>query len=231
MPPKRVWGLTLLIPTLFGLSLVYFIIKKKFQRKTVHDVIVKLETDVGLIIKSEFKEKALIFPPNKMIFLGLKEEKQLQIFVETQAGWNLFTTYPILKASGTAGPKLKEGDRQVPEGFYQILSLNPNSSFHLSLELDYPSQEDRHIAKKENRSNLGGEIFIHGKESSIGCLAMGDENIEKIFYLAYKVGLKNIEVVISPWDFRIKDLRSTDKDWLKQRYVKILEKISKLPNQ
>jgi len=68
--------------------------------------------------------------------------------------------YRITAASGTAGPKLREGDRQVPEGIYRIVGLNPNSRYHLSMKLDYPNAFDRHQAARDGRARPGSDIFI-----------------------------------------------------------------------
>jgi murein L,D-transpeptidase YafK len=111
--------------------------------------------------------------------IGLKAEKRLELWAPDAAGRpRLIKTYPILAASGGAGPKLREGDRQVPEGLYAIESLNPNSRFHLSLRIDYPNAADRRRAQAEARTGLGGDIMIHGSNVSIGCLAMGDPAAE-----------------------------------------------------
>jgi murein L,D-transpeptidase YafK len=98
---------------------------------------------------------------------------------------------------------LREGDDQVPEGIYPIESLNPNSTFHLSLRVGYPNSFDRDQAGKDGRTKLGGDIMIHGSFVSAGCLAMGDEAVEDLFVLAADTGLKNLEVIISPVDFRV----------------------------
>ena len=68
--------------------------------------------------------------------------------------------YPIRAASGALGPKLREGDRQVPEGVYDIESLNPNSRFHVALRVGYPNAFDRQMAGREGRTALGGDIMI-----------------------------------------------------------------------
>lgn len=91
----------------------------------------------------------------------------------------------MLAASGGPGPKLREGDLQVPEGVYRLTAFNPNSSYHLSLRVDYPNAEDRAaedraVARSDRRTSLGGDIFIHGKAVSIGCLAIGDPGIEEL---------------------------------------------------
>jgi len=154
-------------------------------------------------LRPYFQKQNLTYPPSQIALIGLKEEKILEVYARN--GTNDFKrirSYPILAASGGAGPKLREGDRQVPEGIYGIESLNPNSRFHLSLRVDYPNAFDREQAAREGRSHLGGDIMIHGSAVSVGCLAMGDEASEDLFVLAADTGLKNITVILAPIDFR-----------------------------
>ena len=89
---------------------------------------------------------------------------------------------------------------QMPEGFYKISAFNPNSRFHLSLRVDYPNDEDRKHGKADGRKNLGGDIMIHGSNVSIGCLAMGDDEIEEIFTLVHDTGRSDTEVILAPCD-------------------------------
>jgi hypothetical protein len=117
-------------------------------------------------------------------------------------GWRFIRSYAILGASGHLGPKLRQGDRQVPEGVYRVTLLNPNSVAHVSLRLDYPNAFDRERAALDGRDNLGGDIMIHGRTNSIGCLAIGDEAAANLFTLAALATIENIMVVISPTDFR-----------------------------
>ncbi len=152
-----------------------------------------------------FQKQGIAYPPAQIAFIGLKQEKLLQIYARNGTnGFVWIRSYPILAASGALGPKLHEGDRQVPEGIYEIESLNPNSHFHLSLRINYPNAFDREQARKENRAALGGDIMIHGNAVSTGCLAMGDKAAEDLFVLAADTGLKNITVILSPVDFREK---------------------------
>lgn len=157
-------------------------------------------------LKKKFKAVGLSYPPSEIAMVGLKEEKRLEVYVrEKLAGkWVLVDDLPILGASGKAGPKLQEGDRQVPEGIYRVEFLNPNSRFHLSLRLNYPNAFDRAMAAKDGRENLGGDIMIHGGALSIGCLAMGDPASEDLFVLVADVGMEKTTVVIAPYDFRMK---------------------------
>lgn len=113
---------------------------------------------------------------------AFKEERVLELFVRDEASgtFELLRSYPIVAASGSLGPKLAEGDGQVPEGFYFVgpEAMNPNSSYHLSFNIGYPNAYDR------AHGRTGSYIMIHGSNVSIGCLAMTDEKIEEIYTLA-----------------------------------------------
>ena len=146
--------------------------------------------------------------PSRIALLAFKTEKRLELWAENSSApgiageWTYVQSYPILAASGKLGPKVQEGDRQVPEGIYRITYLNPNSNFHLSMKLDYPNTFDRQKAAQDGRTNLGGDICVHGWEVSIGCIAIGNVAIEEIYNLCDKVGRENTEVIIAPYDFR-----------------------------
>ena len=110
-----------------------------------------------------------------------KEESELEVWKEDQSGrMALLKTYPICRWSGDLGPKIKQGDRQAPEGFYTITPslMNPNSSYYLSINIGFPNAFDR----ANNRT--GAFLMIHGDCSSAGCYAMTDEQIAEIYALA-----------------------------------------------
>lgn len=142
------------------------------------------------------KGKGIAYPPKRLFFRGLKQEKQLEIWASNGPTTKLIKlkTYSVLAASGDLGPKRKEGDSQVPEGVYHIDRFNPKSSFHLSLGLNYPNKSDRILG---DPVRPGFDIFIHGNCVSIGCLAMGDEAIEEIYTLARSCKAK-IPVLLLP---------------------------------
>lgn len=143
------------------------------------------------------------YPPERIVLAAFKSARQLELHAPDRYGVLRYVTgYAILGASGGPGPKLREGDRQVPEGIYEIESLNPNSRFHVSLRINYPSTCDRARAAADGRTNLGGDIMIHGGSASVGCLAMGDPAAEELFTLAADVGIEHIRVVLCPIDFR-----------------------------
>ena len=173
--------------------------------RTIKDAIKEFNPTAGPRLRQHFDKSLLPFPPSRVLILALKREKKLEIYVPGHDGkWALLHAYPILAASGHEGPKLREGDRQVPEGFYRIELLNPNSNYHLSLRVNYPSPHDIQRALEEGRNtkNLGSDIMIHGKASSAGCLAIGDPAIEELFLLCAKTGLASIELLIAPCDLR-----------------------------
>ena len=143
------------------------------------------------------------YPPQTVVLVALKWEMRLDLYAGNAPDELKFIRYyDVLAASGTVGPKLREGDRQVPEGIYRFTQLNPNSNYHLSLKVDYPNTFDRMMGSVENRKNLGGGIFIHGGSVSAGCLAMGDPVAEEIFTLVAQSGLENAFIILSPVDMR-----------------------------
>lgn len=129
-----------------------------------------------------------------------KMESRLEIWMQDEDAQthHLHSVWEICAHSGKLGPKLKQGDRQVPEGFYEVKnsSLNPNSRFHLSMNIGYPNAYDRYHGR------TGDFIMIHGDCVSIGCLAMTDPNIEVIYALvkgALKNGQSSVPVHIFPF--------------------------------
>lgn len=115
------------------------------------------------------------------IFIRIfKKEKDLELWVKKEETFSLFCTYRIAALSGLLGPKLSEGDRQAPEGFYFVTpsQMNPNSRFHLSFNLGYPNQYDK------ARKRTGSALMVHGNRVSIGCFAMTDPKMEEIYALA-----------------------------------------------
>ena len=180
-------------------------------KRTVADVIDLYGERSRARLESYFKKAAVAYPPKEVAFLALKDSKLLELWASNGDTWFKVKEYEVKAASGKLGPKLREGDRQVPEGIYKVIGLNPNSSYHLSMKLNYPNQFDLKWAKYENRNEPGSNIFIHGKSVSVGCLAMGDDAIEELFVLSADVGISNIKVVIAPRDPRIHEIIPPEK--------------------
>ncbi len=128
-----------------------------------------------------------------------KTESELEVWKKDRTGqFALLKTYPICKWSGDLGPKIKEGDRQAPEGFYDITpgQMNPNSQFHLAFNMGYPNAFDR------AHDRTGAHLMVHGDCSSRGCYAMSDEQISEIFALgreSFFAGQKSFQVQAYPF--------------------------------
>ena len=171
-------------------------------RRSVGDAVARYGSQAEQRLRPFFHQASVSYPPPNLTLIGLKTEKRLEVWARQGPKSVFVRSYPIQAASGYAGPKLREGDAQVPEGLYRIELLNPNSNFHLSMRLDYPNRFDQQQAQQEGRTELGGDIFIHGKAISAGCLAMGDDAIEDLFVLVARVGVENVSVILAPRDFR-----------------------------
>lgn len=143
-----------------------------------------------------------------------KQEAVLEVWMEGDQGWRLFQSYPICRFSGGLGPKLREGDRQAPEGFYQVAAgqLNPTSRHHLSFNLGFPNAYDR------AHGRTGSFLMVHGGCLSVGCYAMTDPAVDDIYGLvsaALKNGQRNIDVHAFP--FRMTDtnmIRYSHSRWI-----------------
>jgi murein L,D-transpeptidase YafK len=110
-----------------------------------------------------------------------KEESELEVWKQDTTGrFELLKVHPICRWSGDLGPKISEGDRQAPEGFYTITPglMNPNSNYYLAINTGFPNAYDRANDRR------GGFLMIHGDCSSRGCYAMTDEQIGEIYSLA-----------------------------------------------
>jgi len=180
-----------------------------------------------------FAAAGVAYPPERFVLLGFKLERELQLLASDSAhGLTYMRSYPIQGMSGTLGPKLREGDGQVPEGIYTIVYLNPDSVAHLSLALSYPNDYDRARAAEEGRDTLGGDIMIHGGSTSIGCLAMGDEAAEDLFVLAAETGWEGAVIVLSPVDFRRRALPVDYRPrapWVVDLYVRLRATLEEFP--
>lgn len=163
------------------------------------DRLAQMAANAGPVVRRLYA-KAKMASPSEIYIRAFKEEKELEIFAASDRGVKMkrLAVWTIAFHSGGLGPKRREGDYQVPEGFYHIDRFNPRSNFWLSLGLNYPNASDR---KLSDPSKPGGDIFIHGGRSSIGCLAMTDPGIEQIYHIASdarKSGQRFIPVHIFP---------------------------------
>jgi TPR repeat protein len=188
-------------------------------------------------LAEEFARRGIDYPPRQVTLVVLKDEARLEVWVD-DAGRRVFVrSYLVRSSSGRLGPKLAEGDHQVPEGVYRIAAFNPNSRYHLAMRLDYPNAFDQARAAADGRTRLGGDIMIHGGAVSDGCLPVGDAAVEELFALAARVGTAHVAVVIAPVDFRRDDFRTAAAGttggvpWLSDLYATIAGAMSAFPHQ
>lgn len=148
---------------------------------------------------------------SEMFIRIFKQESELEIWIRSSNKvYNLYKTFPICTFSGDLGPKLKQGDRQSPEGFYFVNAgrLNPWSRFHLSFNLGYPNVYDRH------HGYTGSALMVHGDCVSIGCYAMTDKGIEEIYTLLHKsleTGQPFVRVHVFPFRMTAENMMSRKK--------------------
>ena len=169
--------------------------------------------------------------PKEIILVAFKEERSFQVYSKDYTGIKLIKEYPFTAFSGELGPKLKEGDKQIPEGIYNVEYLNPNSAYYLSIKVNYPNEFDKSKTELTNVSDMGGDIFIHGKLATIGCIPIGDEAIEEVFLLTQKAINNNVKVIISPRDFRVNSNypKINGIDWENELYEIINTELKTLP--
>jgi murein L,D-transpeptidase YafK len=202
-------------------------------KETVQSVLKEIENDVFARLKPFLTQAGFEDFPQEIILAAFKEEQTLQVFAKDQNGFRFVKEYPFMGYSGALGPKLKEGDKQIPEGIYTIEYLNPNSSYYLSMKVNYPNAFDKSKSQFANMGDMGGDIFIHGKSFTVGCIPIGDEAIEEIFVMTKKAFANGVKVIISPRDFRSNKQYPTIEaiDWEEELYSAINNELRVLPNE
>ncbi len=184
-----------LILTAFSLQTDFLTEQKRYKRvRTTFE-------KKGEIVTKTLKENGINADGLNILITAYKAEQTLDIYArnKTEASYKRIVSFDICKSSGQPGPKRKQGDYQVPEGFYYIDRFNPSSNFYLSLGINYPNQSDR---IKSKATNLGGDIFIHGSCVTIGCIPMTDNKIMEIYLYAIHArnsGQMQIPVYIFPF--------------------------------
>jgi murein L,D-transpeptidase YafK len=142
-------------------------------------------TRVAEQIADRFRKAGVAYPPVELFLRAFKREAVLEVWARDTGAFVLIHSFPITSSSGQPGPKRREGDRQVPEGFYTIDRFNPLSSFHLSLRINYPNASDRLLSDPQKP---GFDIYIHGGNGSSGCLPLGDDGIEEVYLMTIDAG-------------------------------------------
>jgi murein L,D-transpeptidase YafK len=127
-----------------------------------------------------------------------KQTSEMELWMKGARGWELARRIEICRWSGRLGPKLKQGDKQAPEGFYTVTAgqLNPNSRHHLSFNLGFPNRFDR------AHGRTGSFLMVHGGCTSAGCYAIRDHEVEVVYRLveaALKAGQRQVDVHAFPF--------------------------------
>ena len=182
------------------------------QQRKYNRVIDAVNTKEDYIVKN-LSDNHLKSDDLNVLFVAYKNEKVFEIYAKKSSEYQYkkIAIYDICKLSGVLGPKRKEGDGQVPEGFYYINVFNPASTYYLSLGINYPNQSDK---IKSTFPRLGGDIYIHGKCVTIGCLPMTDDKIKEIYLYALYAkdcGQQKIPVYIFPYKMTSANIKTNDK--------------------
>jgi len=241
---SKIWvsilGITLLVATVglqtdLGSATANYLLIKLRGGYSVDERLQMYGAPVALRLKPDFDAATVAYPPAEIAYLAFKDTKRLEVYARTRPAdpWRRIRAYPILGMSGGPGPKLRQGDRQVPEGVYRAEFLNANSRYHLSIRLNFPNAFDLAQARADERTQLGSDIMIHGTSASIGCLAMGNQAAEDLFVLAALTGKENLTVVIAPSDFRRQPIKAPDggPGWLPLLYNRIKLELGRFPTQ
>jgi murein L,D-transpeptidase YafK len=163
-------------------------------------------------IKQLFAAQRFAYPPSGIFLRAFKREGLIELWVKRDDRYERLKEYRVCAASGGLGPKRRQGDQQVPEGFYHIDRFNPASNFHLSLGVNYPNESDKILGAG---GNLGGDIFIHGNCVSIGCLAITDGPIKELYLIAVEAraaGQTRIPVHIFPTRMNAKGIKQLERE-------------------
>ena len=189
--------------------------QKKFQKvKTAYqEKFAKLDADL--------KNFDVDIHSMHLLIVAFKNEQKLELYVrqKEKTVFRKFRNYDICQGSGVLGPKRKQGDLQVPEGFYYIDHFNPTSNYYLSLGISYPNKSDR---IRSGSGDPGGSIFIHGNCVTIGCMPMTDDKIKEIYVLACQArssGQTKIPVYIFPYEMTQTKHKEMTKDYNNNKLI------------
>lgn len=197
------------------ISIIFILINacQDVKNKMLHngDRVAVAYEEKETMLQNLFAEKSVNWADFQLFFRIFKQEEELQIWAKSADNehFTLIKTYPFCTNSGKLGPKRKEGDYQIPEGFYKINRFNPKSSFYLSLGVNYPNESDLILSDK---TAPGSDIFIHGACVSVGCVSITDNKIKEVYLLANeakKHGQNTIEVHYFPMKFNNNAIEKT----------------------
>lgn len=152
-------------------------------------------------ISKNLKAKGVDSANYKVLIRIFKEEKLLEVWLKSKNAdkYVHYGSYDICRSSGEVGPKRKEGDMQVPEGFYKVNFFNAFSDYYLGMQINYPNQSDLMLGKRP----YGGQIMIHGNCVTIGCIPITDDKIKEVYLIClFSKGAGN-EVAVDGYPFKL----------------------------
>jgi len=160
--------------------------------------------DKELIVKNLFSSVKAQYPNPEIFIRIFKQEETVELWAKSAMAdtFVLIKKYNICATCGDLGPKRKQGDLQIPEGFYYITEFNPFSMFYLSLRIDYPNASDRILGES---GNLGGDIFIHGNCVTLGCIPLTDDKIKEVYLACVLSKNAGNKIPVHIFPFRMND--------------------------
>lgn len=168
------------------------------QGSSVSDLSLRAEKPLSEKMVAKMKTKGMSRTSPVMVRI-FKEEGVLEVWKQKNNGkYDQIASYEICKWSGKLGPKFVEGDRQAPEGFYNVrpAQMNPNSQYHLAFNIGFPNAYDR----AHNRT--GQNLMVHGACSSSGCYSMTDDSVSEIYAFgrdAFRGGQRDFQIQAFPF--------------------------------
>lgn len=166
-------------------------------------------------IRKLFQEHGIDYPPKQVLLRVFKHEDDLELWARPvgKKKYTLIKTYEICCKSGVLGPKRRQGDLQVPEGFYRVVEFNPWSSFLLSMKINYPNPSD---TIRGHPKHPGGLIYIHGNCVTIGCITIPDPEIEQLYLIVLDtVRSRKSNALVHIFPARMDD---QGMKWLEEKY-------------
>ncbi|MDR3617480.1 MAG: TonB C-terminal domain-containing protein [Candidatus Obscuribacterales bacterium] len=196
---------------------------------TVNQAMQRFGPSARAALKKRFAQAGIAYPPAKITMIALKQERVVYLFAENKSPV-LIGTYPLSTFSGKLGPKLRQGDLQIPEGVYEINGRA--ASFRLALKVKYPNDFDLSMAAHDKRTALGSDILVHNGTVSTGCLVLSMPDMQELFIAAIDVGLSNVTLIIVPCNL-LKSSPDIDFSrqpaWVPQLYQSLKEKLERYP--
>jgi len=192
---SKVWIIFIL------LSFSFFLIRGNFKADQLRKSRVKTAyKEKEKRVKDLLEKKGINVDTMEIFIRAFKKEEVLEVWAKNKPEtiFKFIIQYKFCTSSGELGPKRRQGDLQIPEGFYFIDRFNPWSSYCLSLGINYPNRSDRIIG---NKRDPGGDIFIHGSCVTIGCIPITDDKIKELYIIAVEAksnGQRKIPVHIFP---------------------------------